>query len=89
MDDWGLGAPPTTGNQCLPSGDAALSFVRGPTLSNFGQVLGTFLVRGTLVGAGIFLAGARGKDFWLYTGAATAAIEVGVLGWAAYSANTR
>ena len=40
-------------------------------------------VRGALIGTGIYLAGARGKKFWIYTGAATAAVEVGVLGWAA------
>lgn len=87
MDDWGLGAPPTAPNQCLPSGDAAINFVRAPSLSGFGQVLGTFVVRGTLVGAGLFLAGARGTDLLIYTAAATGAIEVGVLGWAVVKAN--
>jgi hypothetical protein len=82
-DDWGLGAPPPAGNQCLPSGDAAIGFTHAPSWSNFGQVLGTFAVRGALAGTGIYLAGARGKDLWLYTAAATAAIEVGVLVWAA------
>lgn len=83
VDDWGLSAPPTA---CLPSGDAALSFVRAPTWTNFGQVLGTMVIRGALVGTGIYLAGARGKEFWLYTGAATAAVEGGVLVWGAWQA---
>ena len=71
--------------KCLPSGDAAIDFVRDPTLTNTGKVLGTFALRGLLVGTGIYLAGARGSSFWLYTTAATGMIELGVLTWAAWA----
>jgi len=40
------------------------------------------LLRGALIAAGLFVAGARGRELALYTAAATAAIEVGVLVWA-------
>jgi len=83
-DEWGLSAPPVV-NQCLPSGDAALAFVRAPSVGGFVKVLGTMMFRGSLVGAGIYLAGARGKKFWLYTAAGTGGVEVGVLCWALYA----
>ena len=79
MDDWGLGAPPTS--QCLPSGDAALSFVRAPSVGGLVNVLGTVAVRGTLVAGGLYLAGVRGMNLLKYTGASVAAIEAGVIGW--------
>jgi hypothetical protein len=86
-DDWGLGAPPTAPNQCLPSGDAALNFVRAPSVGGFVNVLGTVAVRGTLVAGGLYLAGVRGMNLLKYTGASVGAIEVGVLGWALVKAN--
>lgn len=88
MDDWGLGDASGACDVCLPSGDAALDFARTPTVATFVPVVGTFLLRGVLVGTGLFLAGARGKDFWVYTAAATGAIEAGVLLWAAGHAGT-
>ena len=85
-DDWGLGAPPPTGNQCLPSGDAALSFVRAPSVVGLGKVIGTMVVRGALVGAGLFVVGARGKQLLVYTAGATLAVECGVLVWGTWQA---
>lgn len=72
------------GSKCLPSGDAALSFVREPTGMGALKVLGTMVVRGALVGAGLFAVGARGKQLLTYTAAGTAGVEAGVLGWAIY-----
>ena len=74
-------------NPCLPSGDAAIQFIKGGPRwpSNGLAVLGTALLRGTLVAGGLYAAGARGKQLALYTTAATAAIEAGVLGWAFYT----
>jgi hypothetical protein len=71
---------------CLPSGDAAIRFVRGgPGWPSDGlAVLGTALMRGALVAGGLYAAGARGKQLAIYTGAATAAVEAGVLAWAFY-----
>lgn len=70
--------------KCLPSGDVALSFVRDPSPMGALKVLGTMVVRGTLVGAGLFVAGVRGKQLLTYTAAGTAGVEAGVLGWALY-----
>jgi hypothetical protein len=74
-------------NSCLPSGDAAIQFVKGgPSWPSNGlAVLGTALVRGALVAGGLYAAGARGKQLMVYTSAATAAIEAGVLAWAYYT----
>jgi len=74
-------------NPCLPSGDAAIQFVKGgPSWPANGlAVLGTALLRGALVAGGLYAAGVRGKELVKYTSAATAAIEVGVLGWAYYT----
>lgn len=71
---------------CLPSGDAAILFMRGgPNWpQNFLKVLGTFVLRGALVGTGLALAGVRGKELIKYTAAGTGAIEAGVILWAGY-----
>ena len=71
---------------CLPSGDAAIQFVRGgPNWPAKGlAVLGTALMRGTLVAGGLYAAGARGKELVKLTAAATAAVEAGILVWAFY-----
>ena len=77
----------TTG--CLPSGDVAKDVVRDPSAENVLKALGTMLVRGVVIGAGVYAAGARGGQFWQYTAGATIATEVGVLGWAAWESRTR
>jgi len=41
-------------------------------------------IRGVMVATGLYLAGARGTQLLSYTVGATAAIEAGVLAWAAY-----
>lgn len=71
--------------KCLPSGDAAVDLVRAPSATNAGKVLGTFAIRGLLVGTGLFAVGSRGKDLLLQTVGATGAIEVGVLLWALWN----
>lgn len=68
---------------CLPSGDAAVSLARG-NVAAIPKVVGTMAIRGALAGSGLYLAGARGKNLLVYTVAAAAAIEVGVVAWAAY-----
>lgn len=79
----GLGGAPNS-LASLPSGDAALEFVSGPTLANTGAVVGTFLLRGAIIGVGLLAAGARGRNLAVYTASAAGAVEVAVLGWAAY-----
>jgi hypothetical protein len=72
---------------CLPSGTAAIEFVRGgPSWPKNGlAVLGTALLRGSLVAGGLYAAGVRGKELAKLTTAATAAIEAGVIAWAFYT----
>jgi len=53
------------------------------------SVIGSTLLRGALAGVGIYVAGARGKDLAKYTVAATLAIELGVLIWAAHQAQNQ
>lgn len=48
------------------------------------RVVGSMICRGALVAGGLFIAGLRGKELIYYTVAATGAVEVGVLSWAAY-----
>ena len=72
-------------SRCLPSGDAAVDLVRAPSAWNAARVLGTFAVRGALVGTGLFAAGNRDKTLLINTIGATTAIEVGVLLWALWN----
>jgi hypothetical protein len=69
---------------CLPSGDAALNFVRNPTLKNTVSLLGTVALRSVLVAGGLAVAGARGEQLLKYTAGAVLGIETGVLIWAGY-----
>jgi hypothetical protein len=69
--------------KCLPSGDAAHRLVADPSLETAVVALGTMALRGALVATGLFIAGARGNQLLGYTVAATAAIEAGVITWAA------
>ena len=41
-----------------------------------------YLVRAAIIGAGLFAAGARGRELFTYTLGATTAVETGVLVWA-------
>ena len=69
-----IGAP-------LPSGDAADRLVAGAP-GGLTSVALTTAARAALVGSGLLLAGFRKKELLRGTIAATAAIEVFVLGWA-------
>ena len=70
--------------KCLPSGDAAQQLIADPSLSTAGMALGTMALRGVLVAAGLYVAGARGTQLLGYTAGAVVGIEAGVLAWAVY-----
>jgi hypothetical protein len=70
----GVGSP-------LPSGEAADKLIAGAP-GGLTEVVATTAARAALVGTGLFFAGFRGKDLAKGTIAATATIEVFVLGWA-------
>ena len=72
------------GAMCLPSGNAAIKLIDQPNLKNLIPLVGTMVLRSTLVAAGLYFAGARGKELTRYTFASTAGIEAGVLAWAFY-----
>jgi hypothetical protein len=69
--------------QCLPSGDAAIDLMNGKPGAVV-KVLSTFAVRSALVTVGCLAAGLRGWDLVKGAAGASVAVELGVLGWAAY-----
>lgn len=71
-------------NPRLPSGDAAIDFVKHPDTDTGATALGTMVARGTVVAAGLYLSGARGTDLVKYTIGTSLALEVGVLLWGAW-----
>lgn len=76
---FGLGGE--EGQQCLPSGDAALRLMEGKPGALF-EVAGTLLARSALMASGLALAGFRGRELAKGTLAAGLAVEAFVLGWA-------
>lgn len=76
---FGLGDAPV--GSCLPSGDAALRFMRGEP-GAWCAVGTTMLMRGALVTTGLAIAGFRGRNLLKGAAGATLAIEAGVLAWA-------
>ena len=69
------------GDASLPSGDAAIRLMRGDYNATV-DIVSTMLLRGTLVAAGLAVAGLRGGPLLKGTIGATVAIEAGVLAWA-------
>jgi len=75
---------PEKGASCpaaLPSGDAAIRFVRGEPGAVF-AVAGTMLARSALIGTGLAIAGFRGANLLKGTIAGGLAVETFVLAWA-------
>lgn len=70
--------------KCLPSGDAAQRLIASPSPETLAVAAGTMALRGVLVAAGLYVAGARGAQLLTYTAGATVAIEAGVITWAAW-----
>lgn len=70
--------------KCLPSGDAAQRLIAAPSPETLAVAAGTMALRGILVAAGLYVAGARGMQLVGYTAGATVAIEAGVVAWAAW-----
>ena len=78
-------APATvdTPDAALPSGDAAIALVQTPSVRTLGGAVGTMLLRGLIIGAGLYIfTDARGRKLLSYTAAATGAVEIAVLAWA-------
>lgn len=74
---------PEAASPNLPSGDAAVDLVQKPSVRTFSAVVGTMLVRGAIIGAGLYVGTeARGMRLVKYTVAATSAVELAVLLWA-------
>lgn len=70
----------------LPSSDAACDLVQG-NVSALPKVLGTTLLRGGLIAAGLYVAGER-AHLLRNSVAGALAIEVFVLGWALFKKST-
>lgn len=77
---FGLGDAPAC--SALPSGSSAVALLGGD-LSALPGVIGYTAVRGALIGAGLFVAGER-EHLVRNAAAGALAIEVFVLGWAAW-----
>ena len=69
------------GDAALPSGDAALRFIRGEK-GAIVDVASTTLVRSGLIAVGLAIVGLRGKQLFKGTLGAGLAVEAGVLAWA-------
>jgi hypothetical protein len=69
------------GGASLPSGDAALRFVKGERGAII-DVASTTMVRSALIAAGLLVAGFRGTKLLKGTLGAGLAVEAGVLAWA-------
>jgi hypothetical protein len=76
-------------SKCLPSGDVARDLITHPSLENAAKVVGSMLVRGAAIGAGIYLAGGRGSQLLAYTTGGMLVTEAGVLAWGAWSLRKR
>lgn len=64
----------------LPSQDAAINLVQHRP-GAVGEVAGSMLLRGVLIGAGLAAVGLRGKQLLMGALAGAVAIEVFVLAW--------
>lgn len=65
----------------LPSGESATEFLQGEPGSTW-RLLSHYLARSAILGAGLAVAGARGKELVKYSLAGGAAIEAFVLAFA-------
>lgn len=64
----------------LPSQDAVIDLVHHKP-GAIGEVIGSMLLRGALIGAGLALAGFRGRQLLIGAAAGAVAIETFVLAW--------